>query len=64
VIEAMIEINGQQFVLHMEGPDVDDTTKPQGLLGVRHQQTGASVKRPIDEATWQRVEQFIRFASR
>jgi hypothetical protein len=66
VVEATMTINGQRFVFHIEGSDSsdDETVKPRGLLGVLHQESGMTVKGIIDQETWNRIEQFVRFASK
>jgi len=64
IIEATLCINGQDLTLHIEGSDQDDKTKPNGLLGVRHEQTGGMVRGPIDSSTWASIENFIRFVSK
>jgi hypothetical protein len=64
VIEAHLKINGQDFCLHIEGTGEDDPDKPQRLLGVVHEQTGATVKGPLDPKTWQQIEALVRFAAK
>ena len=44
--------------------DQEDVSKPCGLLGVLHEQTGMTVMGPNDATTWARMEAFVRFASK
>jgi len=64
VIEAYLKINNQDLCLHIEGTSEVDPDKPQGLLGVVHEQTGATVKGPVDPKTWQQIEALVRFVAK
>ena len=65
VVEAHITISGQRFQFHIEGTErTEDDTKPCGLLGVLHEPTGMTVKGSVDGATWERIEAFVRFATK
>jgi hypothetical protein len=63
-VEATLEINGQRFTLHIESSDADDLAKPNGALGVIHEETSMAVSGPLDASTWARVEALVRLASK
>jgi hypothetical protein len=61
VVEVTVWINDNAFLFHIEPQDAG---KPQGLLGVEHEQTRMDVTGPATPETWAKIEQFVRFASK
>jgi len=61
VVEVTVWINDQAFLFHIEP---QDDGKPQGLLGVEHEQSRVMVTGPTNQETWAKIEAFIRFASK
>jgi hypothetical protein len=57
-IAAIVVVSVAVAIWFIRGP------KMRGSLGVIHEGTGMTVARPLDAGTWERIEQFVRFASK
>jgi hypothetical protein len=66
---------GKKLPFHVQFPDALSGGNPRCRIMpgvgnrtnarfVRHEQTGETVKGPVDAATWVRIEKFVRFATK
>jgi hypothetical protein len=60
IVEFKAAIDGTSILLHAEGPSQTDPKKSKGLLGVEID--GGRMVGPLDDATWQRIDKFVRLA--